>query len=56
MYTTFQLDWSTRLHFMADFVKCAKSRRKKKKRGKKPQTLAACILEMARAIFFTSRM
>ena len=30
MYTKFQLDRSTRLHFIADFVKCAKRSRRKK--------------------------
>ena len=47
MYTKFQLDRSTRLHFIADFVKCAK-----RSRRKKLLTLAACISEMAGVIFF----
>ena len=29
-YTKFQLGWSTRLYFMADFVKCVKRSRRKK--------------------------
>ena len=29
-YTKLQFDWSTHLHFMADFVKCAKRRSKTK--------------------------
>ena len=44
----FQPDWSMHSCFMADFAKCAK----KSKRKKKPQTLAARISEMAGAIFF----
>ena len=51
----FQPDWSTNLCFMADFAKCAKRSRRKKRR-KKPQTLAARILEMAGAIFITFGM
>ena len=45
----FQPDWSTHACFMVDFAKCAKRRRKQRK---KTQTLAACISEMAGAIFF----
>ena len=32
-YTKFQLDQSTCLHFMADFVKCAKRRKKNQNFG-----------------------
>ena len=45
----FQPDWSTHSCFMVDFAKCAKRR---SRRRKKPQTLAARISEMAGAIFF----
>ena len=45
-----QPDWSTNSCFMADFAKCAKRRRKK--RRKNPQTLADRISEMDGAIFF----
>ena len=50
----FQPDPSTHSCFIADFEKCVKRRRKK--RRKKTQTLAACISEMAGAIFFIFRM
>ena len=47
----FQPDWSMHSCFMSDFVKCAKRSRRKKTK-KKTKTLAACISEMAGAIFF----
>ena len=50
--TKFQPDPRTHSCFIADFAKCAKRRKKKKKN----QTLAACISEMAGAIFFTFGM
>ena len=50
--TKFQPDWSTNSRFMADFVKCAKRSRRRKKLRKKTLTLAARISEMAGAIFF----
>ena len=50
-YAKFHPDWSTHSCFMADFAKCAK-----RSRRKKPQNLAACISEMAGAIFFKYEM
>ena len=46
-FAKFQPNWSMHSCFMADFAKCAK-----RSRRKKTQTLAACISEMAGAIFF----
>ena len=51
-YAKCQLGRSTYLHFMADFVKCAKRSRRKKTKQKNPQTLAARISEIAGAMFF----
>ena len=45
----FQPDPSMHSCFIADFAKCAKRRKKPRK---KPQTLAACISEITRVIFF----
>ena len=47
----FQPDWSTHSCFIADFTKCAKRSRRKKRR-KKPQTVDTRISEMAGAVFF----
>ena len=52
----FQPDWSTNSRCMADFAKCAKRSYKRKKRRKKPQSVAASISEMAEAIFFKFEM
>ena len=52
MCAKFQPDWSTHSCFMADFAKCAKRSRRRKKPRKKTQTVAARISEMAGAIFF----
>ena len=51
-YTKFHLDQSTRLHCMADFVKCAKRSSKRNKQRRNTRTLAAHTLEMFREIFF----
>ena len=46
----FQHDWNMWLYVMANFAKCVK--RSRRKNEKKPKTLATCISEMAKAIFF----
>ena len=47
----FQLDQSTCLCFITDFAKCA-NKEVEGKNEEKPETLAACISEMAGAISF----